>query len=264
MLTCPRGCKKPFVDELELYRHLREAHRMSEVDARRYSTSTGSGSTLPGGGILGSGIAGTPGWYERPQETPAGKKALEHQIAAEKAKMESQAPLRVPMVPMQETPQVKIADGWRKTNTGYNFERLVHEAHTIENIIQQIVRGNIIGNHGELVLWSYDKDISQLSEDQNKAGILEARLVAYVPSDPEFVTVANELHDLKFRISKSKKEIKPETYSELLLEDEFHEETTTAGNGEYEKWVGDFMERCGTETESTIKLLNKPDPIKLK
>lgn len=243
MLPCPRGCSKQFIDEPELYRHLRDHHRMSEVDARR--------------------IAGlNQGWYEEKQKTSKGEdKAPEHVIAATKAAISQMAPLKVPIIPLGQKSDVTVAPGWMKTEMGYIFEKVIKEEHTIDNYIKWILKGELKGNHGTLVLWVYDKDISQLSELQEKAGILDAKLTSYVPSDPEFITCANELHDVLFEVKQLKKELQPEVFNEIKLEETYHD--TGYEEGRFEKWQSEFMTKANTKLTDVETELNRKDPVKL-
>jgi len=243
MIPCPKGCSRQFIDEPELYRHLRDSHRMGEVEARR--------------------IAGlNPGWYEQRQKTPGGDdKAPEHVIAATKAAISSMAPLKVPMVVTDRKPDVTVPPGWMRTDTGYVFEKTINEEHTIDNYIKWIIKGEMKGNHASLVLWVYDKDITRLSELQEKTSILEAKLTSYVPSDPEYITVANELHDKLYKVRELKKELQPRVFNEIKLEETYHD--TGYEEGRFEKWQSEFMAKANTKTTEVEGELKRKDPTKL-
>ncbi len=243
MLPCPKGCSRQFVDEPELYRHLRDSHRMSETEARR--------------------LAGlNPGWYEGKQKDARGdEKAPEHVIAATKAAISQMAPLKVPMITTDRKPDVTVAPGWNKTDNGYVFEKTLNEVHTIDNYVKWIIKGELKGNHASLVLWVYDKDITQLSELQEKTSILEAKLASFVPSDPEYITIANELHDKLYEVRELKKELQPEVFNDIKLEETYHD--TGYEEGRFEKWQSEFMAKANTTTTEVEVELKRKDPVKV-
>jgi len=208
-------------------------------------------------------VAGlNPGWYEQRQKTPGGDdKAPEHVIAATKAAISSMAPLKVPMVVTDRKPDMIVPPGWMRTDTGYVFEKTINEEHTIDNYIKWIIKGEMKGNHASLVLWVYDKDITQLSELQEKTSILEAKLTSYVPSDPEYITVANELHDKLYKVRELKKELQPRVFNEIKLEETYHD--TGYEEGRFEKWQSEFMAKANTKTTEVEGELKRKDPTKL-
>jgi len=216
---------------------------MSEVEARR--------------------IAGlNPGWYEQKQKDVKGDdKAPEHVIAATKAAITQMAPLKVPIVPLDRKSEVTVPPGWMKTEMGYVFEKVANEEHTIDNYIKWILKGELKGNHGSLVLWVYDKDISHLSELQEKAAILEAKLTSYVPADPEYITVANELHNKLFEIRELKRDLQPDVFNDIKLEETYHD--TGYEEGRFEKWQSEFMTKANTKTTEVETELRRKDPVKL-
>ena len=240
---CPKGCSKQFIDEAELYRHLRDRHHVGESEARRLS-----------------GL--NPGWYEDKQKTIDGsEKAPEHVIAATKAAITQMAPLKVPVVPIDRKAEVTAAPGWSKTATGYTFEKTVNEEHTIDNYIKWILKGELKGNHASLVLWVYEKDISQLSELQEKSSILDAKLTSYVPADPEYITVANELHNKLYEIRELKKNLQPDVFNEIKLEDTYHD--TGYEEDRFEKWQSEFMAKANIKTTEVETELKRKDPTRL-
>jgi hypothetical protein len=220
---------------------------MGESDARR---------------LAGIGSSGS-GWHEGKQPTPDGDKAIEHQVAAAKAAIAQSAPLKVPIIQMHQKPQVTVAQGWRATTDGYTYNRLVHEEHTATNYMQYIMNGEVKGDFGTVILWTYDKDVTELKEKKEKASILEARLSSYIPSDPAYVTVSQELHHTLHEAEMLKKGIEAEVDSETVLEDRFYRNNTLEEGGGYEKWVEEFMKKANAETEQVISRLKKKDPIKL-
>ena len=208
-------------------------------------------------------IAGlNSGWYEQKQKDTRGDdKAPEHVIAATKAAISSMAPLKVPMVVTDRKPDVTVAPGWMKTNIGYVFEKTVNEEHTIDNYIKWIIKGEMKGNHASLVLWVYDKDITQLSELQEKTGILEAKLASFVPSDPAWVTVGNELHDKLYKLRELKKDLQPEVFNDIKLEETYHD--TGYEEGRFEKWQSEFMAKANTKVTEVETELRRKDPVKV-
>ncbi|MDD5454017.1 MAG: hypothetical protein PHW62_00755 [Candidatus Ratteibacteria bacterium] len=216
---------------------------MSETDARRIAN-------------LNSG------WFEGKQKDARGdEKAPEHVIAATKGAINQMAPLKVPMVTIDRKPDVTVAPGWNKTDNGYVFEKTLNEIHTIDNYIKWIIKGELKGNHASLVLWVYDKDITQLSELQEKAGILEAKLASFVVSDPEYICVANELHDILYKVKELKKELQPEVFDEIKLEETYHD--VGYEEGRFEKWQSEFMSKANTTTNDVEMELKRKDPVKI-
>jgi len=243
MIRCPRGCSRELIDEADLYRHLRDHHRVTDIEARRLSNLTS-------------------GWFEGKQRNVEGEdKAPEHVIAATKAAMSQMAPLKIPIVPIDRPAEVTVASGWSRTETGFTFEKTVREEHKIDNYLKYILKGEIKGNHGVLTLWIFDKDVSELNGLMEKSAILEAKLTSYVPSDPEYICVANGLHETLYQIRTMKKEILPDVFNEIKLED-FYQDTGFE-EGRFEKWQSEFMAKANEETERTTAELNKKDPIKL-
>lgn len=245
MLSCPRGCTRQLLDEAELYHHLRNAHRISEFEARRLS------------GIGGSG------WYEQKQPTLDGEKAVEHQAVALRQQIAATAPLTVPIIKMKEKPDIAVALGWYKTQDGYKFYKVAHEEHTATSYTQHVLKGEIKGEFGALVLWQYTKDVEELKEQQMKASILEGRLASYVPSDPAYLSIAGELHETLYRIRALKEGIGVEVGSEPVLDERFSGENPFEEGSGYEKWVSEFMQKANLESERVISMLQKKDPIKL-
>lgn len=251
MIQCPRGCTRPFVDALELYRHLRDSHRVPDYEARR----------LSGAGTDETGIK-PPGWYEGQTETSSGMKARQHQIVQQKAQAAGKNTLSVPFMPTPTKPAVSLQENWKKTQTGFVYEHKVSEEHLTENVLTRIMRGEIVGNQATLVLYTYDKNIGDLSEAQSRASILSSRLAAYTVSDPEFSNIATELYSLKQQIQKEKQEIVPTKFQEIMLEDTYQGEDVMK-EGDYETWASEFMQTANNTTESVSKELKKDDPIKL-
>lgn len=216
---------------------------MSEVEARR--------------------LAGlNPGWYEEKQKDARGdEKAPDHVIAATKAAISQMAPLKVPIITTDRKPDVTVAPGWNKTDNGYVFEKTLNEVHTIDNYIKWIIKGEIKGNHASLVLWVYDKNITQLSELQEKAGILDAKLSSFVVSDPEYVTIGSSLHQILYEIKEMKKELQPEVFNEIKLQDTYHD--TGYEEGRFEKWQSEFMAKANNKVTEVEGELKQRDPLKI-
>lgn len=232
-------CPKIFTDPEEYYIHLKTVHQYSSEVARRVSN-------------IGSG------WRETPQSTPDGSKvALEHQEAALRAQAQKNRPMDIPMV-VSPPPKrgINLKTGWKEGADGtYNFEQQTFEKHTPENIINKVARGHITANHGILTEYTYTKDISELSEAQDKASILEARLQGYTISDPEYVSIVNAAHEQRHRVHELKKNIKPEINNDLKIEEYFRGEQ---GTEEHTKWKEDFMEKC-VSAAARLQANNKMD-----
>lgn len=244
MVRCPRGCSRELIDEADLYRHLRDHHKVTDIEARRLSNLTS-------------------GWFEGKQRNSEGEdKAPEHVIAATKAAVSQMTPLKVPIIPMDRPAEATVAPGWSRTETGFTFEKTVREEHKIDNYLKYILKGEIKGNHASLVMWVYDKDISLLSELQEKEALLSAELHKYTYLDPEWLTVGGELHDTSFQIRELKKELLPKVFNEIKLEDTYYD--TGFEEGRFEKWQSDFMTRANTAVTEVERELNEKDPIRLK
>lgn len=231
MINCPR-CNKPLANEVEFYNHLRDVHRLSPNDARRLS-----------------------GWFEPKKETPEGElKALEHQVAALKVQKQKEfsetltAPLSIP-APKREA--MKIPSGWSKgIDNSFIFERTIGTVHTASNVITKLLRGKVTSNHGELILYKLDKNISELALLQEKESTLASRQAALVIDDESFPEVSRELHDVRKRIREMNKMLKPEQSSETVLEDYYYGEL---GSEENEKWQAEFIQKCLNECDRLTK-----------
>lgn len=206
------------------------------------------------------------GWYEAQQETPDGKKkAPDHVIASNKAQIAAQNNLTVPMVKENtvHTDSTTTPAGWLAETNGFHFRKEVAEEHTAETFTTSILHGSIKGNHGTLVLWVYSKDIGELQELQEKAGILESKLASYTVADPSFVTISRNLHDVLFKIRKLKKDLAPKVSSETKLEETFHDTGFEQDRKtRYQNWCTKFMEKANEESERIDAEINKKDPTR--
>ncbi len=235
MAHCPR-CKQELQDEFELFKHLRDVHHMTTEESKRAS-----------------------GWYEKQQQTPAGEiKAIEHQLAQLKAQTakEYSNTMTVPM-PAPKREEMKVPTGWMKGNDGcFIFERNLGTVHTSTNAITKILKGKVTQNHGELILFRLDKDISELVSLQEKATTLESRMSALVIDDPGFVNVSSELQQTRKRVRELNKGLKAEQSTETVLEDYYYNDFGTA---EHEAWQTKFMESCISEASRVAKNAKNED-----
>lgn len=227
-IQCPK-CPQQLIGETELYLHLLKTHRLDIEEAKQLANINGQG------------------WRESQQATPDGMVAVDHRAAAIRAQMQKDPqPISIPMIlPPTPKQEIKIPAGWTEgADRTYNFEKETFEKHTTDNIITKIARGKVTENHAILSEYTYDKDISELSEMQDKSALLEARMMGYTISDPEYVVCVNKAHDARHRIAQIKKDIKAKIYPELILEEYFKGERSTDG---HIKWKENFMEKCIAE-----------------
>ena len=238
MVTCPKGCQTEINTDNELYVHLRNVHGMTEQEAKRY---------VPKG----------PGWYEPPKETPAGNLAEDHHNAALKSKTvnQNQSTLKVPIVPKEVKKEVRMPEGWMQTSDGYKFERTISEKHTAENLVNRKLIAEMTVNHVIATLYTYTKDITQLSDMKDKERILQARLERYTPSDTAFQEIINELTPLSRSIKRLQQELQPDIDDELRIEDYFRGEF---GSDEHKDWQSAQMSRVITEVEQLKKQYETP------
>lgn len=197
---------------------------------------------------------GTQGWFEpgSPQVNSNGKlelKSIEHQIASAREKMQKERPIANPVpAPLQPRPkeELNIPNGWLKTTDGYIYEHEIFSQHTTENVTTGVLHATLNNHYIKCLLHTYDKDLSEIARLHEKEAILDGRLASFVPSDPAFPQIANELHKVKSEITYLTKTLRPEEQHHLIFEETSKFE---ANSGENTKWQSDMMQRVLSEAE---------------
>src|SRR5574341_1705825 len=229
MLQCPR-CSSQFPDgmETELRRHLRDFHRMSDGEIRR------------------------SGWFEAKKEvmTDDGlkEKAELHRLAALKNQTK---PLSVPIIPTPEKKEIQIPAGWVKVaDSSYRFEREVSHYSDPERSCVKILTADLNERTGKATLRTIRKSTDEVADAVEKKNILQARLSSFCPSDPGFVTVANELHNQINTIGELKKQIRDDITTEIVLEETSRLQPFDSQNME---WQEQFMRKTCDEADRLQK-----------
>lgn len=160
--------------------------------------------------------------------------------------MDRNPPLNVPMVFQEQKRIVSPPAGWSKTLEGFVYEKLISQQHTIDSIIKKVLKGSMIANHATLTLFTFTKDIGELSELQDKERTLEAKLSSYVTGDPEYHEVAGKLYETKEKIKAIKQDSGADVEVDVKLEDWY---SGDIGEDAYVDWQEAFMGKALIEAE---------------
>jgi hypothetical protein len=222
MFSCP-NCPQTFTSIFLRDRHIQDFHR-----------------------------GGYPEQQQNVMDSKSGRvelKALEHQLAASREKMEKERPLANPIpAPLTQRPkeELNIPNGWVKTQTGYEYEKEIFCHHTTENSTTGVLHATLNSHYIKCLLHTYDKDLSELSRLHEKETVLSGRLQSLVPSDPAFPEVARELNKTTTEITYLTKSQRPDEIHHLVMEQTSIYEPNTNENT---KWQTDMMQRVLTEAD---------------
>ncbi|CAG0996854.1 MAG: hypothetical protein OIN86_04700 [Candidatus Methanoperedens sp.] len=194
------------------------------------------------------------GYFEGQQETPQGKKSLQHQITAFKNLFSKDRPQDKPItLPPPKKPPIQPPVPWmRGLDNSFNLEISLGTTREAYRNFTKVLIGKVTQNHCSLILYTYMKDLEELEELQEKEKLLESRLEAYTTSDDAFVEIATSLNKLTNQIKDLKKNSPMNEHAEIILEEHIQSDDN-------EKLKLDFMNQCLREAQQLEKNHRRTD-----
>ncbi|MFA4870826.1 MAG: hypothetical protein WC623_21695 [Pedobacter sp.] len=189
-------------------------------------------------------------------------KALEHSLAAMRDKIQKANPQAMPIPISATKPREQITSlprGWvKKSDNQYVFDQEIHRNNTPFQTTVITVSAELNPRHGTITEHRYERDLTELQREKDKDTVLESRLSALTTSDPKFHQISTELYKTKDRIAKLSRDIKPDAYHTLVLEDYYRFDIGTNENTE---WMKQFMDKTLSECQRLTENHKKIQPI---